>query len=524
MNPEVTPFADRKMTSGAIRIMEKVRERVLHDGVPLEAAAQVLLQELLAEENQATELLKLPRGTLPVWQFATQNLLPGGNEAFAEWQLTLLRHADRFAIHSAVEAVTGTEHLLLASLKLDRAVQEFLGAHGIELHQLVDQLTIAEPKLAVAPDDEILIAPAGVGRVDEATLHRILDASGNRCREGLRVVEDFVRFGLDDAIHSQKLKELRHEIAEIMKYLQQERWILSRDTTHDVGTQSSTRSEAFRGTPVDVLRASMKRVEEALRSLEEYSKLIDADLSKRLEAARYHFYTIEKALEGNLNSRQRLQTRSLYLLVTSENCRYGIKTTVRDTIAKGVDLVQLREKNLTDRALIALGKQVREWTYEHDALFIMNDRPDLALACGADGVHLGQDEMEVHEARKIMGSQKLIGVSTHDLGQVQRAIYDGADYLGVGPIFPSQTKRFSEFVGLEFVQEVAQATSLPWFAIGGIDQSNLDQVIRAGATRIAVSGTICKASDPRGVALDLSEKLRSRAAHSGTARIALEGM
>lgn len=509
MPHESSPLSDRKLTQGAVRILERVKawaEQEANFGeFPIYRA---LLRELLNDENEASALLQLPASittTIPVdADSEDQNQL----ENYFDWQMKILRHADRYAIMTSVEAMTGTEHLLLATLELDPWSESFLNDHGFELKAMIEQLETPEAELHVAPEDNIVVKPAGMGTIDQTSLHRILDASANRCREGLRVVEDFVRFALDEPFLSRQLKDVRHRLTEVLKHLRQETWLPARDTSHDVGTTVSTSSEAFRGSTIDVVRASMKRVEEALRSLEEYSKLIDSELSQRIESSRYTFYTIEKAIETNVNSRHRLHDRRLYLLVTADNCRYGIETTVRDSLAKGVDIVQLREKSLSDRELVRLGKQVRDWTLEQNAIFIMNDRPDLAVACGADGVHLGQEDMEVHAVRKVLGSGKLIGVSTHNLDQVHEAVYAGADYIGVGPTFPSQTKEFTEFAGLEFISSVAAETSLPWFAIGGIDISNVQQVVRAGATRIAVSSVICAAPDPRGVTRQLAEALR----------------
>ncbi len=511
MNTENTSnFFDRKLTLGARRILERFHLRIDELQVSGASPYRLLLQELFHEENQATEIVGLRQDLVTTIEIVNVDDDHAQSLKVTEWQTVLLRHADRFAIRSSVEATTGTEHLLLAALELDDWTREFFSEHEVYFTDLT--LKVCPPESALLPGDteSIRVKPAGVGAVDEPTLHRILDAAANRCREGLRVVEDFVRFGLDDSFLSRSLKELRHQITATLKHLRQEKWVSSRDTTHDVGTTTTTQSEVFRGTPVDVVRASMKRTEEALRSLEEYSKLIDADLSGRLEQSRYRFYTIEKAIEANLNSRERLADRRLYLLVSADNCRYGIETTVRDTVAKGVDIVQLREKSLPDRQLIDLAKHVRDWTYEHDALFIINDRPDIAIASGADGVHLGQDDLAIHEARKIAGSRMLIGMSTHNIDQAKEAIFAGADYLGVGPTFPSKTKAFNEFTGLDFVQEVAESTSLPWFAIGGIDLSNLGQVIEAGATRIAVSSTLCSAADPRGLTTELADRLATK--------------
>jgi thiamine-phosphate pyrophosphorylase len=140
-------------------------------------------------------------------------------------------------------------------------------------------------------------------------------------------------------------------------------------------------------------------------------------------------------------------------------------------------------------------------------LFIVNDRPDIARLADADGVHLGQDDLPVHEARKIVGPDAFVGVSTHDLAQVRRAVRDGADYIGVGPAFPSATKKFDSLAGLEFVKAALAATSLPAFAIGGINPDTLAAVVAAGAKRIAVSAAVAQADEPRQVAHTLRSAL-----------------
>jgi thiamine-phosphate pyrophosphorylase len=136
----------------------------------------------------------------------------------------------------------------------------------------------------------------------------------------------------------------------------------------------------------------------------------------------------------------------------------------------------------------------------------MNDRPDLAVLCDADGVHVGQDELTVRDVRRIVGPDRLVGVSTHDIEQARQAVLDGADYLGVGPVFPSDTKSFDAFAGLEFVRQAAAEITRPWFAIGGITAANLADVTAAGAERIAIGAAICAADDPA----DATRALRSR--------------
>ncbi|MCA9028859.1 MAG: thiamine phosphate synthase, partial [Planctomycetaceae bacterium] len=151
--------------------------------------------------------------------------------------------------------------------------------------------------------------------------------------------------------------------------------------------------------------------------------------------------------------------------------------------------------------------RVREWTAAAGALFIVNDRPDIAALSQADGVHLGHDDMTVREARQIIGAGALIGVSTHNIDQARQAVLVGADYLGVGPTFPSTTKQFTNFPGLTFIREVATEITRPWFAIGGITSENLPEVIDAGASRIAVSGAITSAGDASSAALVMRHTL-----------------
>src|SRR5262249_53095802 len=158
----------------------------------------------------------------------------------------------------------------------------------------------------------------------------------------------------------------------------------------------------------------------------------------------------------------------------------------------------LREKNLPDREFLSRAREVRILTAQAKARFILNDRPDLARLAGADGVHLGQEDLSVRDTRRIVGPNLLIGVSTHERAQLDAAVLSGASYLGVGPVFPSATKEFSEpdLAGLAYVQTVAETTNLPWFAIGGITEANVQRVLDAGATRIAVSASVVKADRP----------------------------
>jgi thiamine-phosphate pyrophosphorylase len=173
----------------------------------------------------------------------------------------------------------------------------------------------------------------------------------------------------------------------------------------------------------------------------------------------------------------------------------------------GVDLVQLRIKHGDDQTIIDAAKRFKRVCHAHQAMLIVNDRPELAAAADADGVHLGQDDTPVTNARQIMGEERLIGLSTHTPAQVDAAASSGADYIGVGPVNETPTKPGRPAVGLELVQYAAVNAALPFFAIGGISAANVEQVHAAGASRVAVVRALTDAADPEAVARELRDAL-----------------
>lgn len=341
---------------------------------------------------------------------------------------------------------------------------------------------------------------------------RILDAAANRAREGLRVVEDFARFCRNDALLCRRLKECRHDLTAALTRLPEPERLAARDTRGDVGTTISTPAEFERSSAESVAAAAFKRTQEALRTLEEFSKIVDPAAAALFEQLRYRSYTLEKDLAAateRQTRRARLAEQQVYLLITAANCRCGLEPTVRGALDGGIRILQVREKHMPDRELVQHCRRLRQWTSAADALLIVNDRPDLAVLADADGVHVGQEELSAADARRIVGPDRLVGVSTHDVLQARQAVTDGADCIGVGPTFPSTTKEFAQFPGLQFLGQVASEIALPWFAIGGIDASRLAEVRAAGAARIAVSSAVCQAADPQRAARQLIELMRT---------------
>jgi thiamine-phosphate pyrophosphorylase len=185
----------------------------------------------------------------------------------------------------------------------------------------------------------------------------------------------------------------------------------------------------------------------------------------------------------------RLESARLYLVIEAGAAR----SVVPEALAGGVDIVQLREKHASDEEIVDTGRWLREVC--SDALLVINDRPDLALACDADGVHVGQDDEPVASVRDQVGPAMLIGLSTHSPEQIDAA--EGVDYIGVGPVFETANKPGLEPVGVALVEYAKEHAKVPWFAIGGIDA---ERAAAIGAERIAVVRAIAEADDPRAAA------------------------
>jgi thiamine-phosphate pyrophosphorylase len=206
----------------------------------------------------------------------------------------------------------------------------------------------------------------------------------------------------------------------------------------------------------------------------------------------------------------RLRSARLYLVLgrSSESGRGRTEHLVRDAAAGGVDVVQLREKELPDEQLAALATSLQALCSELGVLFIVNDRPDIALRAGADGVHVGQQDMRVHEVRALLGPEAIVGLSTHAPAEIDAADPNVVDYIGVGPVHETPTKPGRAAVGVELVRYAAANARLPFFAIGGLTAKNLPEVLAAGASRVCVLRAISDAFQPQQAARELANMLR----------------
>lgn len=320
---------------------------------------------------------------------------------------------------------------------------------------------------------------------------RVIDANINRTQEALRVVEDAIRFVLEDACLTHACKRLRHDLATWATQFKTNDLLAMRSASGDIGHNTSLSTEYQRNSLADVARANLSRAGQSLRTLEEFSKTLNSEAAIAAEKIRYKVYDLEKALFLLIEHQDRMKDVRLYVLVDS--CDHDVQafeSRITALCENGADALQLRDKSLSDRQLIQFGKRLVAIARKHQVVTVINDRVDVAMSVGADGVHLGQDDMPLHLARQQMGTGMLIGLSTHGLEQVRQAVLDGASYIGLGPTFASTTKHFDEFTGLPLLEEAMAEITLPAFAIGGITLDNLPDVLECGIQRVAVSGAV----------------------------------
>ncbi|MBF2072746.1 MAG: thiamine phosphate synthase [Synechococcales cyanobacterium C42_A2020_086] len=329
---------------------------------------------------------------------------------------------------------------------------------------------------------------ASHSHLSQSLIYRILDANLDRAREGLRIIEEWCRFGLNSAPLTEECKSLRQELAKWHR----DEFRAARDTLGDPGTDLSHPQEEQRHSLSDVLRSNFCRVQEALRVLEEYGKLDSAAMGAACKQLRYRVYTLESQLTG-WQRHQKLQSAYLYLVTSPVE---NLLAVVEAALEGGLTLVQYRDKDADDLTRLRTAEKLKQLCHRYGALFLINDRVDLALAVEADGVHLGQQDVPIAFARQLLGPQRLIGRSTTNPEEMRRALQDGADYIGVGPVYATPTKVGKPAAGLEYVRYAVQHATVPWFAIGGINPENLADVLTAGAERVAVVRAIMEAEQP----------------------------
>lgn len=338
---------------------------------------------------------------------------------------------------------------------------------------------------------------------------RIIDANFNRAREAVRVVEEYCRFVLNSTPLTARARQLRHELSRAAAELDAAALISARDTLGDVGVGQVFDNQLERGELKDSLTAGCKRLTEALRAMAEVIRIEDRPLAETVEKLRYDAYTLEKDIVVFADPVEKYASVGLYIVITSELPVEVIALTHK-CIAGGADCIQLRSKAIDDDRLFALAETFVGICREGGVLSVINDRVDIAVASGADGLHVGQNDLPIAQARKLQARPLVIGKSTHSVEQLRAACRERPAYAALGPVFATGTKPDVPAVGLDYVRDAAQILAdqgIGNVAIGGITAENVEQVLDAGAASIAVCAAVTQAADPTGACRALKDKI-----------------
>ena len=321
---------------------------------------------------------------------------------------------------------------------------------------------------------------------------RIIDANCNRISEGLRFLEDIARFLLNDVALSRQLKTMRHNLIKSLSSLEIN-LLSERDSDRDVGSDIKSASQQ-RDLPALVM-ANARRAEEGLRVIEELAKLPEISPllhSKDFEQARFTLYTLEQSLLSKVLRQDKVaRLTGLYVIIDTGTLELKNEVDAATKVIRGgARTIQLRDKQHAKSELRALALKLRELCHKSGTLFIVNDHLDIALAVDADGLHIGQTDLPLSTIRRELPIDKIIGCSVATLPQALRAKNGGADYVAVGSIFPSPTKKKAATIGIAGLSQIRQAIPIPLVAIGGINKDNVSEVMAAGATSAAVISAV----------------------------------
>jgi len=329
---------------------------------------------------------------------------------------------------------------------------------------------------------------------------RTLDANLNRVSEGIRVIEDIFRFEFENSTIIDSLRKLRHNVRNNSQQLTP-LLLENRQVHSDPGIAISMHSSMDqRSKHSDIVHANFKRVQEGLRSIEESLKSIKKyDIAKKYEQIRFQIYSIEKQCYLILSGTRKKsfpQTDIYCLTAESLSCGRSNLAVVDEMIQAGIKIIQYREKEKPFGEKYQECMKIREMTLANDVTFIINDHVDLALMTQADGVHIGQTDYPVEAVRALTGDDFIIGISTHAPEEALRAQDSGADYIGVGPIYKTNTKKdVCDPVGHTYLEFAVKNISIPFVTIGGIKEHNLHEVVGRGATCVGIVSEITGADN-----------------------------
>ncbi len=342
-----------------------------------------------------------------------------------------------------------------------------------------------------------------ITHTEDFRIYQIIDANLDRAREGLRVLEDWARFGLGKEKYVERIKNFRQILGKnhLDVYKQ------SRNHVKDKCKGLTHQEQINRKTFKQIISSNSARVQEALRVIEEFSRLHNSELSKIASEIRYEIYTLEMDLL-NLSkckkSEEILKENDLYVITNQKD---NLLEIIEEILIAGVRIIQHRFKKGTDKEHLEEAIKIKNLCKRYNSLFIINDRIDIALASDADGIHLGQDDLDLKTARKLLGYSKIIGISANNEIDISNALKGGCDYIGIGPVFETTTKKNRKPIGIEKIKTLTKDLNIPWFAIGGINSNNISYLKRYGFKKVALVSKLMNSEDPKEDAIMILKEL-----------------
>ena len=338
---------------------------------------------------------------------------------------------------------------------------------------------------------------------EDIRIYQIIDANLDRAREGLRVLEDWARFGIGEKDLVVRIKNLR----QILGKEHLEIYKISRNYVEDQCKGLTHVAQVNKKSSYQIISSNSARVQEALRVIEEFSRNHNNNLSKIASEIRYEIYSLEIELL-NFNTRKEAK------LIISENNLYAITDQkenlleiIEEILLGGVKIIQYRFPEGNDKDHIEKAIHIKNLCKKYNSLLIINNRVDIALASNADGVHLGQEDIDLISARKLIGISKIIGITANNENDIRNAIKEGCDYIGVGPVFKTSTKKNKEPLGIGKVKALTKDINIPWFAIGGIKMVNISSLKNSGIRKVAVVSGLFNSEDPKEEAIIILKEL-----------------
>ena len=344
---------------------------------------------------------------------------------------------------------------------------------------------------------------SNITQPEDLRISQIIDANLDRAREGLRVLEDWARFGLGNEDFVIRIKNFR----QILGKNHLEIYKISRNYTKDQCKGLTHEEQNNIKNPQKIISSNSARIQEALRVVEEFSRSHNNKLSKIASEIRYEIYTLEIELL-NLNIRKRaeliIKKHNLYSITDPQE---NLLEIIEKILLGGVKIIQHRFKGGTDKERLKEAIKIKRLCKKYNSLFIVNDRIDIALASNSDGIHLGQDDIDIITARKLLGSSKIIGITANNTRDINYALKNGCDYIGVGPVFKTSTKKNKEPLGIENIKALTKNINIPWFAIGGINKENIYSLKDYGISKVAIVSGLLNSEDPKEEAIMILKEL-----------------